>query len=92
MGDYNTYLLICLGVFVFLLLIRVLFLRKKRRYLTIEELAQSEAALSQKKGKKKKEKPAKVKEAAAQEKAPQSEAPQAPAPAGDDTDLFGDID
>ena len=40
----------------------------------------------------KKEKPAKVKEAAAQEKAPQSEAPQAPAPAGDDTDLFGDID
>jgi hypothetical protein len=92
LGDYNTYLLICLGVFVFLLLIRVLFLRKKRRYLTIEELAQSEAALSQKKGKKKKEKPAKVKEAAAQEKVPQSEAPQAPAPAGDDTDLFGDID
>ena len=92
LSDYNTYLLACLGAFAFLLLIRVLFLRKKRRYLTIEELAQSsEAAALKEKGKKKKKKPAKAKKAKAEKKAKQPSAEQPAAPADED-DLFGDID
>ena len=57
LGDFYTYLGICLGAFFVLLLIRVIFLRKKRRYLTVEELAQSQA------GKQKKQKPQKEKKA-----------------------------
>ncbi len=90
LANYNTYLLVCLGVFVFLLLIRVIFLRKKRRYLTIEELAQQQEAAAQKKSKK--EKPQKAKKAK-KESAPavKPAAPAAP-PAGEETDLFSDID
>ena len=86
LGDFYTYLGICLGAFFVLLLIRVIFLRKKRRYLTVEELAQSQA------GKQKKQKPQKEKKAKKEQTKPAAKAPEAPQPAREETDLFSDID
>jgi len=101
LNDFYTYLGACVGAFLFLLLIRVIFLRKKRRYMTVEELAQQSAsAAAPKKGKAKKEKKAKaekvkpekkVKKEKKQKAAPAAE-PQAPAVLTQDEDLFSDID
>ena len=105
LNDFYTYLGACAGAFVFFLLIRVLFLRKKRRYLTVEELAQAEAAAQNageaapaeaqipadgKKAKKEK-KQKKQPKAKKEKRAKKADAPQAAPTAGDD-DLFGDID
>ncbi len=89
LANFNTYLCACLGAFLFLLLIRVIFLRKKRRYLTVDELAQSES------GKQKKQKPEKAKKAKKQKEqipAPAKPAPQPAAPSASEDDLFSDID
>ncbi len=101
LNDFYTYLGACVGAFLFLLLIRVIFLRKKRRYMTVEELAQQSAsAAAPKKGKAKKEKKAKAEKVKPEKKAkkekkqkaaPAAE-PQAPAVLTQDEDLFSDID
>ena len=79
----------------------MIFLRKKRRYLTVDELAQQSAAAdAPKKGKAKKEKKAKAEKAKPEKKAKKekkaakqsSDIPQAPADALQDEDLFSDID
>ena len=101
LNDFYTYLGACAGAFLFLLLIRVIFLRKKRRYLTVEELAaQSVSGDAPKKGKAKKQKPAKAEKAPKEKKAKKAKkqkaataAPSpAPADAPQDEDLFSDID
>ena len=101
LNDFYTYLGACAGAFLFLLLIRVIFLRKKRRYLTVEELAaQSASGDAPKKDKAKKEKPAKAGKApkekkakkAKKQKAAPAEPSPAPADAPQDEDLFSDID
>lgn len=90
LADFYTYLGACLGAFFVLLLIRVIFLRKKRRYLTVEELAQSGEA------KQKKQKPQKEKKAKKEQKQPAAKKAPQPAPVppvlSEDTDLFSDID
>ena len=90
LADFYTYLGACLGAFFVLLLIRVSFLRKKRRYLTVEELAQSGEA------KQKKQKPQKEKKAKKEQKQPAAKKAPQPAPVppvlSEDTDLFSDID
>ena len=94
LGDFYTYLGVCLGAFFVLLLIRVIFLRKKRRFLTVEELAQSQEATE----KGKKQKPAKEKKAKKEQKPSKAKAQKAPQPAqakpvpDEETDLFSDID
>ena len=101
LSNFYTYLGACVGAFFFLLLIRVIFLRKKRRYLTVDELAQQSAAAdAPKKGKAKKKKKAKAEKAKPEKKAKKekkaakqsSDIPQAPADALQDEDLFSDID
>ena len=101
LSNFYTYLGACVGAFFFLLLIRVIFLRKKRRYLTVDELAQQSAAAdAPKKGKAKEEKKAKAEKAKPEKKAKKekkaakqsSDIPQAPADALQDEDLFSDID
>ena len=91
LDNYNKALLICVCVFAGLLLIRVIFLRKKRRYLTVDELVQKEVELEKKKNKKN-AKSAKGKKQPQQAVPTPQAAPPAEPSAGEETDLFGDID
>ena len=83
---FKISLIACAGSFCLLLLIRVIFLRKKRRYMTVEELAQrSTSGKAPNKKKAKKEKPAKA------EKAKKAKKQTASPPPPPDDDLFSDI-